>query len=471
MKKIVIIFLIFYSLGIANELPELGSTFDSLISAADEKKIKFQIMQQVYSSNSVIRDPEINDYLGNLGKQLINAGTIEKPQINFFLINDKSINAFAMLGNVIGVHSGLLFAANSESELASVLGHEIAHITQKHLLRLFDSQSKNSYKSFLAVAIAILTARSNPQLASGAISAASASETQNILDYTRSNEKEADRIGLQILDKAGYDTRGFIDFFSTMQRYNNFTTGPAPSFLRTHPITNDRISDIQDRLKDYKYIQKKNKLEFYLAKSKLKALLGNYLDIIDIFNNEIRMRRFINEAAAYYGLTYSYLRHNKLIEAREAFDVLKKLNDESPMIDQLQATLLIKEKKYQEAFEVYKKGINKYPDYRSFIYGAANLIIQSNEPNNAINLLKSYLPLFETDPLIYELLAKAYNLNGEYLLEHESLSDAYYHQFDLHNAISQMDLATKTNSVNFFDQSRVEYRLKELKKEQNLMNN
>ena len=471
MKKIFFLFLFFSTSIFSNELPELGSSFDNLINNADEKKIKFQIMQQVYSSNTVIQDPEINDYLNEIGHNLINSSSKDKSEINFFIVNDASINAFAMLGNIIGVHTGLIFAANTESELASVLSHEIAHLTQKHLLRLFDSQSRNSFKSYLALAVAILAARSNPQLAQGAITAASAAQVQNTLDYTRSNEQEADRIGLQILDKAGYDTKGFVDFFSTLQKFNNFTSGAAPAFLRTHPITTDRISEIQDRLKDYKYIQKKNKLEFYLVKSKLKAITGNYSEILNIFENEIRMKKFINESAAYYGYIYSLLRHNNIIEARKYFDILIKMQVKSPMIYELNAFLLVKENRYQDAFEIYKKGINEYPYYRAFIFGISNLMLESKKPEQAIELLNNFLINYKNDPIFYNLLAKAYNQKGNYLLEHENLSDAYYFQFDIQNAISQMDLATKTNSEDFFAKSRVEHRLKELKREAELMSN
>ena len=471
MQKVIFLVL-FLSLELFSyELPELGSSFDGLINAADEKRIKFQIMQQVYSSNAVIKDPEINDYIKNMGDELINSGTESKKEINFFLVEDNSINAFAMLGNIIGIHSGLLLAANSESELASVLSHEIAHLTQKHLLRLFDSQKKNSYKSYLALAIAILAARSNPQIASGAITAASASQTQNLLDYTRSNEQEADRIGLEILDKAGYDTKGFIDFFSTLTKFNNFSTGAAPAFLRTHPITTDRISDIQDRLKDYKYFQKKNKIEFYLVKSKLKAFIVNNNDVIDFFKNEIKLKRYLNEASAYYGLTISYLRNNKVSDARETFSLLKDMKFESPMIIELNANILIQEKKYKEAYDLYRSGLQKYPFYRAFIIGISNLILLSNQPDKVIELVDNYLSIYEKDPIFYELLSKAYNQKGNYLQEHENLSDAYYFQFDIKNAISQMDLATKTNSEDFFAKSRVEHRLKELKREAELMNN
>jgi len=315
-KHILILLYFFHSQIFSYELPELGSSFDSILNNVDEKKIKFQIMQQVFNSNTVIRDFEINDYLNNLGKDLIEKGGINKSNIDFFIVEDKSINAFAMLGNVIGVHSGLIFAANSESELASVLSHEIAHISQKHLLRLFDSQARGSFKSYFALAIALLAARSNPQLASGAITIASASQVQNLLDFTRENEREADRVGLEILGKAGFDPLGFIDFFSTIQKFNNFSSGAAPSFLRTHPITTERISDIQDRLKDLKYIQKEQNINFHLIKAKLIALSGNYAEVTNYFKNEIDSNKTKNNLAAYYGLIYSLIRENQIEEAR-----------------------------------------------------------------------------------------------------------------------------------------------------------
>jgi predicted Zn-dependent protease len=470
LKIILFLIFLFYKSINAYELPELGSSFDTLLNQIDEKKIKFQIMQQVYSSNTVIQDPEINDYLNNLGQNLIQNGTKNRPDINFFIVQDRSINAFAMLGNIIGVNSGLFFSANSESELASVLSHEIAHISQKHLLRLLDSQARNVYKSYLAFAVALLAARSNPHLSSSAIKLAGASEVQNILNFTRDNEKEADRIGLEILDKSGYDPKGFIDFFETIQRFNSFSSGAAPSFLRTHPITSERISDIQDRLKNYDFTYVKNKLEFNLTKYKLKAFIEDS-DVESIFKNDLDSESDFNKPGLFLGLIYSLLLNNKISEARFYFNQLNEMNVDSPMIIELKAQLLIKEQKYPEAFDVYKEGINKYPYYRAFIIGISKLLINFNEADKVIELLKSYQLYFEKDPNFYDLLAKAYNHKKNFLLEHENLSDAYYFRYDLQNAISQMDLAVRVNSTNFYDQTRVEHRLKELKREAALMNN
>jgi len=469
MKKLFLIILFVSKAGFANDLPELGSHFDNLLTQNDEKKITFQILSQVYQSNNVINDSEINNYIERLGSKLSMEGTDDKLSLKFFIIDDPSINAFAMLGGIIGIHTGLIFAANTESELSSVLSHEIAHITQKHLLRLFDSQARNSFKSYLALAIAILAARSNPQVASGAIVAANAAQVQSALDFTRENEKEADRVGIEILNKSGFDPKGFIDFFRTLQRFNTFSSGAAPSFLRTHPITSDRISDIQDRLKEFRYVQKLSNLEFYLIKAKLQAFLGDKELIVSIFEREINDKTSLNLEASLFGLSYAYLRKNDVFKARKTFNLIKNLDN--PMFYQLEATILVNEKKYEEAYRVYKDALEKYANNISLIIGKANLLINSKQANLAIEFLKKYVDLYPSNHLIYESLAKSYSIVGKKLLEHENLANAFYYKYDIQEAVTQMDLATKANDGNFYEKSRVEFRLNELKREADLLIN
>ena len=253
MKKLLLMIFFLGHIVMADELPDLGSYTDNIISIVEEDRISKQILYQVNQSQSVIHDIEIEDYLASLGSSLLINTSIANRRIEFFILNDSTINAFAMLGGVVGVHTGLFLAANSESELASVLAHEISHITQKHLPRIMALQQRDSYKTMLGMALAILISRSNPQLASGAMQAASASAVQNTLDFTRAHEQEADREGIKLLDQAGFDVKGSINFFKTMQKSSQFSDGAAPAFLRTHPISSDRISDIEDRLKDYPY--------------------------------------------------------------------------------------------------------------------------------------------------------------------------------------------------------------------------
>ena len=213
MKKTLLILIFLSCIVMANNLPELGDYSSSKISENEEIFIGRQILFQVNQSDSIIRDIEISDYLDSLGKRLINASTDPAKKIEFFIVNDSSINAFAMLGGVIGVHSGLFLASNTESELASVISHEIAHINQKHISRFLAQQERASYQSTFLMAVALLLARSNPQLASTTMAGASAGSVQGALDFTRENEKEADRVGIQTLNNAGFDVRGARDFF------------------------------------------------------------------------------------------------------------------------------------------------------------------------------------------------------------------------------------------------------------------
>ncbi|HYN54009.1 MAG TPA: M48 family metalloprotease, partial [Methylotenera sp.] len=246
----------------ANELPELGDASGMVLSALQETAIAEQILRDVAASDEVLHDPEITDYLQALGARLVSNGPDKQQKFNFFVVQDDSINAFAMPGGVIGVHTGLILAANSESELASVLGHEIGHVTQHHLARMLASQKYDTFKNIAGIALALLVARANPELASGALTTATAVGVQNQLDYTREHEREADRIGLQILDSGGFDVRAMPAFFTTLLRGTRFAEGNAPGFLRTHPLTTERIADVANRVDRMQYKQVPDSVEF-----------------------------------------------------------------------------------------------------------------------------------------------------------------------------------------------------------------
>ena len=209
----------------ADELPDLGDSSQLIISAKEEQAIAREILKEVAVSPEIVQDVEVIDYLKNLGDRLVAYSPNKRQQFNFFVVNESSINAFAMIGGVIGVHTGLILASNNESEVASVLGHEIAHVTQRHLPRMIAQQKNDSIKTVLGIALALLVARANPQLSAGTMTAASAMGVQKQLDYTRDHEREADRVGFQILTDAGFDGRAMVSFFSTLQKGSRFSEG------------------------------------------------------------------------------------------------------------------------------------------------------------------------------------------------------------------------------------------------------
>ena len=471
MKKTLLIFIFLSCIVTANNLPELGDYSSSKISESDEIFIGRQILFQVNQSDSIIRDIEISDYLDLLGKRLINASTDPAKKIEFFIVSDPSINAFAMLGGVIGVHSGLFLASNTESELASVISHEIAHINQKHISRFLLQQERASYQSTFIMAVALLLARSNPQLASTAMAGASAGSVQGALDFTRENEKEADRVGIQTLNNAGFDVRGARDFFTTLKQANQFSGGAAPAFLQTHPITSNRINDIEDRLKDFPYKQRVDNQTFHYVKGKLKALLDNKEDTKNILEENIKNKIYINEGGERFALAYIYLIDNEFIKSYEQMQWLFDNEQSNPMLSQLYINYLIKINKVTEAKKIYEQNLNFFPSNRSFIYGLADLYLETQDSEKAIKLLKENEQKFSQDPILYKLFAKGYANQGKKLLQYENLAEAAYYNFNLQEAIIRMDLAIKANDGDFYQKSRVESRLKQFQKEQQIHTN
>ncbi|MBC7756892.1 MAG: M48 family metallopeptidase [Bdellovibrio sp.] len=473
-------------------LPDLGDISQTVLTPQDEERIGAQIMRDVSNSDEVVQDIEIIDYLNELGNRLVAASSDKLQKFNFFVVQDNSINAFAMPGGVIGVHTGLIAVSNSESELASVLGHEIGHVSQHHLARMLASQKYDTFKNIAGIALALLVARSNPELANGALAASSAAGVQRQLDYTREHEREADRVGLSILDAAGFDVRAMAAFFTTLQRGTRFTEGTAPSFLRTHPLTAERISDVANRVESMPYRQVTDSLTFNLVKAKLRANTGLAQDAVEQFQDNIKDQRFANETAEHYGLAVAMLRKNDVIGAQNQMQWLRKSTqknsrpnnekgaviqsaliesaliesalNENPMIETLAARIAVARNNPLAAATQYARGLSRFPAYRGLIYGYAEHFLAINQPDKAIKLVQDKQSVYPNDAYFYDVLAKAYALKNKNLLRFQAQGEAYYRQYNLQKAIEQMELAAKAKDGNFYEQSIVEARLKQLRR-------
>ncbi len=443
-------------------LPDLGDVSQTVLTPQDEQRIGEQIMRDVAVSDDVVQDIEVIDYLNALGNRLVAASSDKQQKFNFFVVQDNSINAFAMPGGVVGVHTGLILATNSESELASVLGHEIGHVTQHHMARMLAQQKKDLFKNIGGIALALLMARANPELANGALATASAATVQRQLDYTREHEREADRVGLSILDAAGFDVRAMPAFFTNLQQGTRFTEGTAPSFLRTHPLTSERIADMANRVETMPYRQVADSLDFQLVRAKLRASNGLAQDAIDQFQNNIKEHRFANETAEHYGLAVAMLRKNDLTGAQNQLQWLRKSAVKNAFIESLDAHIQVARNNPQAAASQYAKGLSLFPNYRALIYGYAEHFLAINQPDKAIKLVQDKQAQYPDDAYFYDILAKAYTAKNKNLLRFQAQGESYFRQYNLKKAIEQMELATKAKDGNFYEQSIVEARLKEL---------
>lgn len=483
--KFVCLFLLFLlPAALADELPDLGESSQAVLTAQDEQQIAEEILRDVAASDDVVSDIEVLDYLQNLGDRLAANSPDKRQHFTFFVVKDNSINAFALPGGVIGVHTGLIQATTSESELASVLAHEIGHVVQRHLARMVAMQRQDAWKSFAAMAFALLAARSNPQLASASMQATQAGAVQKQLDYTREHEREADRVGLQILNQSGLDTRAMPAFFEQLMKGTRFYDGGAPAFLRTHPLTTERISDIQNRVEQLPYRQVPDNPEFQFVRAKLRASLGNPQQMVAWFEDNLAQRKYTNEASQHYGLAVALIRANQLARAKEQVLWLEDhagparllspaanantyvLSAAAPatsnaMVETLAAGLETAMGNRGLAESRYRQALNRYPAHRGLIYGYAEWLLAAGQSEAALKLIAEKQRLYPTDAYLYELKSQAYTQQGKQLLRHQAQGEAYYLRYDLPAAIEQMELAVKAADGDFYQLSIVEARLKQ----------
>ncbi len=453
------------ALSVAEGLPDLGEAAQADLSPAMERRIGESVMNEIRRDPAWLDDPEVASYLNRLGNRLSSQSQESRQAFEFFALRDSTLNAFAMPGGFIGVHTGLILAAESESELASVLAHEISHVTQRHLARLMNKSGQGQIASLAALAIAILAARSNPDVATGAAVAGQAASVQNQLNYTRDFEREADRIGLGLLDRSGFDTRGMGTFFERLQKFGRLYENNAPGYLRTHPLTTERLADIGNRLQGRPYKQVPDSLEFQLVRAKLRVQEGNSRDAVVEFESRLKDRKFSgSEIAVRYGLAQALLRDGKMPAAEQQIGELRRLKAQSPMIETLAAQLRLKQGDAPGAVKILRAAHPRYPQERAVAYGLVDTLIEAGDPKEALRVATEDLQSYPSDADMHELQAKTYARLGKRLQQHRALAEAYAAIGVLSMAVEQMEQAQKSGDGDFYETSQVDARLRELRK-------
>jgi predicted Zn-dependent protease len=477
------------SSGFAHELPDLGDVSQATITPHQERQIGLQIMRQIRADPSYLDDPEIASYLSNLGHKLIanSDETSVSQSFEFFAVQDPSINAFALPGGFMGFNSGLIIAAQSESELAAVMSHEIAHVTQKHLARMIAGQKLDWIKSIAALAVAIIASRSNSQAGQAVLVASQASMIQSKLDFTRKHEKEADRIGLSILLDAGFDPQGMPAFFERLQRAGRFHENGAPSYLRTHPITYERIADIQNRTREMPYRQVPDSIDFLLVRAKLRAMQGKPHEAAVQFKARLDEKRYANEAVERYGYILALLRNKKNKQASDELARLYQMLQTGPsasvltdhllgkmirvehknviagaMIETLSASVKLANGQMTEAFNTYKNALKIYPQHRALIQGYTQALIQNEQTETALEFINKQLQHIQNDVRLFNLQAQCYALLGDKMLQHRALAESYMLKGHYAGAIDQLKTALQNSNGNFYQLSSIEARLQQV---------
>ena len=453
--------------AIGDGLPDLGDVSQTVLNPIQERQIGQQSMMQIHASKQSLDDPEISDYLNQLGHRLVEFSSEPSINFEFFALNDYNVNAFALPGGFIGVNAGLLLTTQNESELAAVLSHEIAHVTQHHLARMIAAQKGDSLASMAAMAVAILAARSNPQAAQAAIASVQARAMQKQLDFTRANEQEADRIGLDILQKADFNIHAMPEFLQRLQRATRLLEGNAPNYLRTHPITSDRIADIENRVSKQPYRFLPDSLDFQLVRTKLIAGQKTTPDAISYFEDALTTHRHGNPIAQRYGLVLSLLRSNDVKRASSELSTLQKeaqanpASQHDPMLETLTG-LVKRAAKAPDTLAFYRSAVQDFPQHRALIYDYADMLLQNKQADVAVKLLSEQIVRHPSDIQLYELQAHSYALLQQPLQQHQAQAYSYAWQGNIHSAIEQLELAKQAGG-SFYELSTIESDLRELR--------
>ena len=452
-------------------LPSLGDDSADVLSPALERKIGEQYYRQLRRERSFMDDPELVEYVAGLGARLVAAippGTVEsRPDIEYFLLQDSSINAFAMIGGYIGVNSGLILAAENEAEAASVIAHEIGHLTQKHLARGIAKSERNSALSLAALALAILAARSNPDAAQALVVGSEAAQVQAQLAASRDFEREADRVGIQTLVAAGFDANAAVSFFQRMQRATTVYDTNAPIYLRSHPVTSERIADLQARVREARYRQREDSLDFHFARAKLRALSDisaqGLRGTVTLFNQLLRERA--NDprlaSALRFGLAHTHLLQRDVPAAHAVANAIAEKSP-SAMVDHLRAKLLLAEGNSTAATALLEQSTRRFPDSRALGYALLEAKQGQGAHAEVANFLRDKLTLHRQDPRLYELHAKSLGALGRRTAAHRALAEAYALSGALPAAIEQLQIARRAGDGDFYELSIVDARLCEL---------
>lgn len=450
------------------DLPDLGNSASAMITPKRERDLGKFFMRRVRHSKKVMDDPLLTDYVQSLGQELVNSSSAKGTPFSFFLIDDPQINAFAGPGGYICVYSGLLLTTETESELAAVLAHEIAHVTQQHLLRAWESTSQMSIPgAAILLAAIVLGATVGGDAAAAAAVGGPAALLQKQINFTRANEQEADRVGIDILAESGFEPRAMPSFFSRMGKANRVYASKLPELLMSHPVTTSRTADALGRAEQYTYKQTAEDLRYHLARITLQQrAIATPQEAIQEFQAMLNDGRYRDEAAVHYGIALAHLRAKEYDAAASTLDQLMKTHPDT--LEFIVTRSEVDARRGDAAAALRRLGatIDKHPGSYALNLAFAETALAMGQPEKASQRLQRFLEFRDEEPRVYQLLARAAGDQDKQALGHQYLSEYYYWIGDLKSAILQLEIALKRPELNFYESSKLESRLAELRAEQ-----
>ncbi|MPV56673.1 peptidase M48 [Burkholderia sp. HI2761] len=466
----------------ALELPDLGDGSGGSLTPRAERRLGERVMREVRRDPDYLDDWLVRDYLNAMAARLAAAAAARyiggyTPDFDLFPVRDPQINAFSMPGGFIGINSGLVVTTQTESELASVVGHEMGHVLQRHIARMIGASEKSGYTALATMLLGVLAgvlARSG-DLGSAIAMGGQAYAVDNQLRFSRSAEREADRVGFQLLAGAGYDPYGMPGFFERLDRASMGDAG-VPAYARTHPLTGERIADMEDRARRAPYRQPRQSAEYGFVRARLRILQNRAPTDISAearrMQLEIDDRTAPNVAANWYGIALAHTllgqydaADKALASARGAFDARERRDDDpassSPSLDVLAADIARRAGRTDDAVRLSALAQRRWPASHAAIVAHLQALIAARRFAEAQTLARAQAKADPEQPDWWDYLAKSSDGKGDVLARRRALAEKLALDGAWPSAIRQLKEARDAKDVSFYEQSIIGARLLE----------
>lgn len=452
-------------------LPDLGDSSEQVLSYRDQRSIGINIIKQLFDAGLLLEDPIALDYIQTLGEQVaagIPRNAIERQHsvrapVQFYIIDDDQINAFALPGGFVVINRGLMLAAENEAELAGVLAHELAHVEQLHIARSLEKSRKLDVLLAGAVLAALIFGGGDPAALQAALSIGLAGSAQGRINFTRQHEYEADRVGIAYLHNAGFDPQGMVNFFARLHEKDRYYTNDVPEILRTHPVSSQRILEARQRTEQMQPgFRGSGSERFYLARERLRILSSSNLhETLALYKNQAALPELPSVASRYA----TALAQSKLNQYAPAIQTLTQLNQDADWHIEYPlalASALHSNRQSQQAIDVLQQAHRQTADHPAIALAHARILFDQKNYTAVKSRLLSSLSA-QKEALSWRILADVAAQQGRNGEAHLNMSEYYLLHHEVREALLQLELGAKRQDNTPREQQQIEARLDEIR--------
>lgn len=447
-----------------NNLPSLGDRTSGLISLEKERELGQEFLRAIRRQAPLVSDPLLQDYVEHLTYKLALNSELQDRRLDIVILDADAINAFAAPGGIIGIHDGLFLNADNEHMVSAILAHELAHLSQRHFARQGEAGRQASLPSLAGMlAGVLLMAAGGGEAGMAAISAGQALSQDQMLRYSRSREAEADRVGIRTLAKAGMDPRAMAAMFEQLSRASRFQGDQIPEFLRTHPVTRDRIADSYNQVAQYPRKDYELDLDYQLMRARVRVNSARSVqDAVATMEAELETGEAIRRTAAQYGLALALTESGQLDRAGWQIDSLRKEYPDKIAFVLAEAKVHERAERFERAIDILSSALTLTPNNYPLTMALANVRLKNRQPHRAEALLSPLTTKRPNDVNLWYLLAETYGLANNIVGVHEARAEYFVLVGNFEQAITQLGYAIPLVESNFQRKAKIRTRMEEI---------